>query len=131
MHDLNVRKLLIILAHSFVGWALCAATIGLGMSVTSLQTALIAHAVGAPLVFFGVSVIYFTRFHYTGPLPTAVIFVAFVMVVDFFVMAMLILRSLDMFASLLGTWIPFALIFASTLMTGHLVERRSTAARLA
>jgi hypothetical protein len=45
-------------------------------------------------------------------------------VVDFFVVALLINRSLDMFASLLGTWIPFALIFTSTYLTG-LVAKRS------
>jgi hypothetical protein len=41
-----------------------------------------------------------------------------VIAMDFFVVAMLINRSFEMFASLLGTWIPFALIFASTYLTG-------------
>lgn len=130
MHNLSLRKVLIILAHAFVGWALCAATIGIGMSVTSPQTALIAHAIGAPLYFFSVSLVYFTRFNYTAPLQTALLFVGFVAVVDFFVVALVILGSLDMFASLLGTWIPFALIFTSTWLTGLLVTRRS-AIRLA
>jgi hypothetical protein len=39
------------------------------------------------------------------------------------VVALLINRSLEMFASLLGTWIPFALIFASTYLTGLIVQR--------
>ena len=56
--------------------------------------------------------------NYIGPLRTALIFTGFAMLVDFFVVALLILRSLDMFASLLGTWIPFALIFISTYLTG-------------
>ncbi len=131
MRSLNFRKILIILAHAFVGWALCFATIGIGMALTTLQTTLIAHAVGAPLFFFGVSVVYFTRFNYTTPLQTALIFVGFVMFVDFFLVALVILRSLDMFASPLGTWIPFALIFTSTLLTGLFVTQRSAAARLA
>ena len=38
----------------------------------------------------------------------------------FFVVALLINRSFEMFASLLGTWIPFALIFLSTYLTGLL-----------
>jgi len=46
------------------------------------------------------------------------------MVVDFFVVALLINKSLAMFASPLGTWIPFALIFASTLVTGSLLSRK-------
>jgi hypothetical protein len=39
--------------------------------------------------------------------------------------ALLMLRSLDLFASRLGTWIPFALIFTSTRLTG-LVAAGST-----
>ena len=43
--------------------------------------------------------------------------------VDFLVVALLILHSLDMFASLLGTWIPFTLIFTSTYLTGLYSQR--------
>jgi hypothetical protein len=108
----------ILLAHAFVGWLLCAATMGIGMAVTTLQTALIIHAIGAPIYFTAVSYVYFTCFNYTRPLQTALIFVGFVMVVDFLVVALLISKSLAMFGSLLGTWIPFALIFVSSLATG-------------
>jgi hypothetical protein len=38
---MNIMKLVIILIHAFVGWALCAATIGIGMATMSLQNALI------------------------------------------------------------------------------------------
>jgi len=74
-----------------------------------------------------VSSAYFKRFHFTKSLPTAVIFTGFVIVVDFFVVALLINKSLAMFASLLGTWIPFALIFVSTYGTGlYAGKRRKT-----
>ncbi len=112
------RKVGIILAHAVVGWALCAATMGIGMATTTINDALIIHAIGAPIFFVIVSMIYFEKFNYTTPLQTALIFVGFVMVVDFLVVALLINRSLDMFASLLGTWIPFVLIFTSTYLTG-------------
>jgi hypothetical protein len=115
---MNIRKFITILIHAFVGWAVCAATMGIGMTATSLQNTLIAHAIGAPIYFALVSLLYFKKFNYTTPLQTAMIFIGFVMVVDFFVVALLINRSLEMFASLLGTWIPFALIFASTYLTG-------------
>ena len=115
---MKTRKIITVLIHAFVGWALCAATMGIGMATTSSNNALIIHAIGAPIFFFVVSFVYFKRFNYTSPLQTAIIFVVFVMVVDFFVVALLILKSLDMFASLLGTWIPFGLIFASTYLTG-------------
>ena len=122
---LNTTKIAIILLHAFAGWALCAVTIGIGMAVTSLNTALVVHAIAAPIFFALVSLVYFRRFHFTTPLQTAIIFTAFVIGMDFFVVALLINRSLEMFASLMGTWIPFILIFSSTLFTGMLVTRKA------
>jgi len=122
---LNTTKIAIILLHAFAGWALCAVTIGIGMAVTSLNTALVVHAIAAPIFFALVSLVYFRRFHFTTPLQTAIIFTAFVIGMDFFVVALLINRSLEMFASLMGTWIPFILIFSSTLFTGMLVNRKA------
>ena len=118
---MSISKILVIFAHAFVGWALCAATMGIGMAVTSLNRALIIHAIAAPIFFAGVSLVYFGKFNYTTPLLTAGIFIAFVIGMDFFVVALLINKSLDMFTSLIGTWIPFALIFSSTWLTGRLV----------
>lgn len=36
---------------------------------------------------------------------------------------LLIEKSLDMFASPLGTWIPFTLIFVATILAGRLADR--------
>ena len=116
---MNLNKVLIILSHAFVGWLLCAATMGIGMALTSLNNILFIHAVAAPIFFAGVSYFYFSRFHYTTALQTALVFVAFVVGMDFFVVALLINHSLEMFTSLLGTWIPFTLIFISTYLTGY------------
>ena len=121
---MNARKLAVIFAHAFVGWALCAATMGIGMAITSLENTLIVHAIGAPIFFAVVSLVYFRKFNYPAPLQTALIFVGFVITVDFFVVALLINKSLEMFASLLGTWIPFALIFTSTYLTGLFTVKR-------
>ena len=120
---MSVQKTTILLAYAFVGWALCAATMGIGMAVTSLENTLIAHAIGAPIFFATVSLGYFRKFSFTTPLQTAVIFLTFVVGVDFFVVALLINRSFEMFASLLGTWIPFTLIFLSTYLTGLLTAK--------
>lgn len=120
---MNIQKIAIILAHALVGWMLCAATMGIGMAVTSLETTLIIHAIGAPIFFFFVSLVYFRKFNYTTPLQTAIIFIAFVIAMDFFVVAILINRSFEMFTSLLGTWIPFALIFSSTWLTGLFIKK--------
>lgn len=119
------RKLITVLLHAFVGWALCAATMTIGMATTSMQNALIIHAIGAPVFFTIVSLIYFTKFNYTTPVQTAIIFVGFVITVDFFLVGLLINKSLEMFASLLGTWIPFVLIFTSTYLTGLYTVKNS------
>jgi hypothetical protein len=120
---MNTKKISVIFVHAFVGWALCTATMLIGMATMSIDNALIVHAIGAPIIFTLVSLVYFKKFNYTSPLNTALIFVSFVIVVDFFLIALVINRSLEMFASPLGTWIPFALIFASTYVTGMLITR--------
>ena len=120
---MNIMKLVTIFVHALIGWALCATTMGIGLATMPLQTALTIHAIGAPIFFMFVSVSYFKKFNYTTPLQTALIFVGIVITLDFFVVALMINRSLEMFASLLGTWIPFALIFASTYMTGLYITR--------
>ena len=129
MNTLTTRKVLVILGYALIGWALCTASMMIGMAVTTLDTALIVHALGAPVFFFGVSLVYFTKFNYTSPFQTALIFVGFVIFMDFFLIALVINQSLEMFTSLLGTWIPFVLIFLSTTVTGRVVTRQQTEAR--
>jgi hypothetical protein len=127
MTPVTIKKPAVILGHAFVGWALCAATMGICLQLTSLTNALIIHAVGAPVYFFLVTWNYFKRFRYTSPIQTSTIFVCLVILMDFFVVALLVQRSLAMFASLLGTWIPFVLIFLSTFVTGRLWRTASNA----
>jgi hypothetical protein len=120
---MNLKKITIILGHALIGWALCGATMGIGLATMTLEDALIVHALAAPVFFTIISLVYFQKFNYTTPFQTALIFVGFVIAMDFFVVALLINRSLDMFTSLLGTWIPFALIFAATYLRGVMVRR--------
>ena len=87
---MNAKKWIVLLLHAFVGWQLCAATMGIGMALTTLEIALVVHAVAAPMFFAVVSIVYHSKFDYAGPLATATIFVGFVMVVDFFVVGLLI-----------------------------------------
>jgi hypothetical protein len=116
-------KTLVIIAHAFVGWALCGAIMGIGLAVTTENTAVILHLIGAPLIFALVSLIYFSKYNYTTPLATAAAFLAFVILMDIFVVALLINQSFEMFENPLGTWLPFALLFLSTFMTGKLTTR--------
>ena len=120
----------VIVVFALVGWALCAAAIAIGFAVTTQTVALIVHAIVAPVVFAGLSWVYFTRFAYTTPLVTAALFLGLVATLDLVVVAAFILRSFAMFGSLLGTWLPFVLIFAATWATGTAVGRQDGTARL-
>ena len=121
----GIKRFAVVLLHAFVLWTLCSAImgIGLGTEVASIETVLIVHAVAAPVISAAVSMVYFKKFAYTTPLQTASIFVAFIVVMDFFVVALLILGSFEMFASVLGTWIPFAAMFAAIYLTGVCVRK--------
>lgn len=129
MKDLSVKQVVVISLFGAVGWALCGAIMFIGMAVTSMQTTLIAHAAGAPVIFAAISWIYYTRFGYTKPLVTASIFLGIVILLDIFPVATVINRSFEMFTSVLGTWLPWALIFLSTYLTGLAVETRVTRRR--
>ena len=115
---MNFKKAIIILIHAFVGWGLCGATIGIGKNLTSMEITLVLHAIGAPIFFAIIALIYFKNFNFTAPLQTAVIFIGFVIFMDVFLVALFIEKSFAMFTSPLGTWIPFALIFLATYLTG-------------
>ena len=101
---------------------------GIAMAITTSSIALYIHATLAPVFFLAVSFNYFRTDNHLTPLKTAFAFVSFVIVVDFFVVALLILRNLEMFSSVLGTWIPFVLIFLSTYLTGIVLNYKKTAA---
>ena len=121
----NFRPFAVLLVPGFLGWIACSAIIGIGMSVTSQSNTLIIHAILAPIVFALLTTLYYKRFHSTTPLQTAVISTSFVISADFLIMASLVIRSYEMFYSVLGTWIPFALIFLSTYSTGVYMTRKT------
>ncbi len=122
---MNARKRLVVVGAGFIGWMLCFGVMGIGMATLSLDNALIVHAAAAPIIFGVVSLIYFNRFGYTSPLATAATFVGFVIAMDFLLVALAINRSLAMFTSPIGTWIPFSLVFASTYLMGLYSARRA------
>lgn len=129
MKHLNAGQIVVIGIFGLVGWALCGAIVFIGRGLMPMDTTLIVHALGAPVIFTALSWIYFTRFGYTRPLVTAALFVGIVIFMDVALVALIIERSMEMFASLIGTWIPSAFIFISTYLTGQVVEARSTRMR--
>ena len=121
-----VRHAVILVGFGFAVWAFCGALIFAGRQATSMETTLIVHALGAPVGAAFFSWIYFSRFGFTSPLVTAFAFVAVSLALDVFVVALLIERSFDMFRSVLGVWIPQALIFTATWLTGSILQPASS-----
>jgi hypothetical protein len=117
------KDVAVAVTYGFVGWVLCGVTMGVAMRVTTLEAALILHAVAAPIIFAGLSLIYFNSLGAWSPLRTAAAFLSVVVFMDVFFVALLIERSFTMFGSILGTWLPFFLIFVSTWGTGIAVRR--------
>jgi hypothetical protein len=113
-----------------VGWALCGAIIAIGRQIFSMPTTLVIHAIGAPLLFAILSFFYFKKFGFTTPMQTAIVFLAIVIGLDLFVVATAFEKSFAMFASVLGTWIPFALIFAATYVAGILIRQHMHKVRI-
>ena len=131
MEKINVKKLVVILVHALVGWVLCGSIIAVGRMVTSMETTLIIHAIGGPIIFVVISLIYFRKFNYTTPLQTAIAFLAVIVLMDIFVVALIIEKSFEMFTSFMGTWLPWALIFTSTYLTGLYIREHTKTAAIA
>jgi hypothetical protein len=89
----RVCKTAIIIAHAMAGWALCGAIIAIGRQIFSMPTTLVIHAIGAPLFFVLLSLFYFRRFGFTNPMQTAIAFLAIVIGLDFFLVAMVFEKS--------------------------------------
>ena len=128
---LGLRRVAILLVLALLGWALCGAVMFTGMTFFSLDTALDIHAAAAPVIFVAISWFYFSRLRRTTPFTAAVVVTLTVIAMDFFIVALVINQSLDMFQSLVGTWIPFGLIFLSTYLTGRAIKTRADQAQSA
>jgi hypothetical protein len=114
-----LQQAAVTLVHAAVGWAYCGALIGVGRQFLSIHTTLVVHAIGAPVGFCLISLFYYRKFAFTSPLQTAAAFLGVVAALDLFLVAPVFEKSYAMFSSVLGTWIPFALIFAATYLTGR------------
>jgi hypothetical protein len=126
MNTSNLKKIIIVLSHAFIVWALCVATIAIGRSFMSMELTLIIHAIAAPIFAALVSLDYYKKFYYTTPVQTAFIFLLFVIAMDAGLVAPVFEKSYEMFRSILGTWVPFLLIFLSTFITGLTVKKKET-----
>src|SRR5271169_4084073 len=91
------------------------------LQLFSLTGAMVIHALAAPLFFWALARRYFVARGSRDPLPTAVTWTAVAAMLDLVVVAGVVQRSLAMFGSIAGTWLPFALILLVTWATGEMM----------
>lgn len=115
------RSLSRLLWRPVVGWAVCAGALALLLAAASPAAALAVQAVLAPLVFAALAWSYFRVRGAREPLHVAALWTAVFVALDLGVVALAVQRSLRLFTSVAGTWLPFALIFFSVWVTGLLM----------
>lgn len=119
-----MTKAIVVVVFSVVVWAFCGAIMGIGPRFISMDATLVVHAIGGPLGAAIASYFYFRFFGTYGPLTLAAAFVATALLLDFFAVSPIFVGNYSMFSSILGLWIPMALIYAATWMTGFYTSRR-------
>jgi hypothetical protein len=107
---------------ALAGWAACGLAMGVCRAVGGLPVALWVHLALAPVIFFIVPVFYWNHPRHLRAGPTAALFLALVFGMDLRVVAPFFERSLGMFTSAIGTWIPFGPIFLGSLAVGMLLS---------
>lgn len=116
------RSLPWLMLHGLMGASLCAALMAGLLGAGALRAAPVVHALMAPLIFAWIAVRYFGARGARNPLPTALFFTAGLALIELLVVAGLVQGSLDMYRSVLGAWLPYALVFAVTWATGEVMS---------
>ena len=104
-------RTLTLFGFALLSWGLCGATIGVARGLIPMESALVVHAVAAPIIAGTLAYVYARCCAVTTPLMTGLAFVGVAIVMDAGLIAPFVERSWDMFRSPIGTWIPFVLMF--------------------
>jgi hypothetical protein len=118
-----MRKWAVLLGLAVAVWAFCGAIMFVGRAVTTLDTTLLVHLVGAPL---GAAVAAFAFQRLSGglsPVLVAASFVAVAVALDLVLVAPVFEKSFAMFGSVIGLWLPQALIFLAAWRAGLAAAR--------
>ena len=81
-----MKKPIAILSYAVIGLVICCAIMGIGPLLTTQQMTLYIHIIGGPLAYMFLSVSYFKSYNFTTLLETALIFICFIIMVDFFLL---------------------------------------------
>ncbi|HXZ17830.1 MAG TPA: hypothetical protein VEH77_18040 [Roseiarcus sp.] len=99
-------------------WGACGVVIGIGRKLWSIETTLRVHLVAAPILAFLAATAHRAVAPEFDPLGRAVAMTILVMLLDALVVAPFFERSFAMFRSVIGTWLPFAAMFAASWAAG-------------
>lgn len=114
----NLIRTLVIMLFGVIGWAASGTVFYVGERIFKTYLAVMIHFLLAPAIFAILSYFYFKYFNLTSPLKTALVVTSIVIVLDFFVVALMIEKNLEMFTNVMGTWMPFVFIFMTVFTTG-------------
>ncbi|MBR9997586.1 MAG: hypothetical protein KFF73_01385 [Cyclobacteriaceae bacterium] len=121
----NFSKIIAILSFGTIGWVLSGLIFYFARMFLGNYLAVLVHFVFSPLAFIGLSYLYFRYINITSSLITAAFVTGIVIGLDFFVIGLLIEKNFRIFTSIMGTWLPFLLIFLSVFLTGLNFNDRS------
>lgn len=121
-------KYAILLGFAVAVWAFCGAIMGIGPQFMTMNTTLVVHAIGGPLGAAVAAWIYTRMFGFTGPVATAITFVATALILDFFLVSMVFMGNFGMFSSVAGVWLPMTLIFIAAALAAWYARRPAVAA---
>jgi hypothetical protein len=110
---------LYVVVAALVIWGLCGAVMGFGRRLIGLDATLRLHLIMAPVFSFCVTLILGRLAPAPDSLLRAIAITAVVIVLDAAIVAPYI-ESYAMFRSLIGTWIPFVLIFLASWAAGSM-----------
>jgi hypothetical protein len=110
-----------------VGWIACGLVFALARALFGVDAAIVIHLLAAPVIGATVTVLLWKHPRHPGVAGTAATLVGTAALLDAILVAPFLERSFAMFASVAGTWIPLALIFAASAATAGRLSRAAAA----
>jgi hypothetical protein len=130
LHELRsaaiVRELSVVVLFGLIAWAIGTATMWMTFWLASVKTGFAVRAIVAPIAFYLVSIQYFHRRHALRALFAAMLFACVELAADGAVALVVDARVYDIPRSLLGTWLPAALVLLVTWLTGIAMEQETS-----
>jgi hypothetical protein len=105
------------------GWIACGLVFALARAMFGVNAAVVIHLLAAPVIGATVTLLLWNHPRHPWVAGTAATMAGAAALLDAIVVAPFLERSFAMFASLAGTWVPLALIFAASAATAALLSR--------